>query len=163
MSDPGRSLGQSPLRSPSVFNFFRPGYVPSSPELAASGAVAPEFQIVNESSVSGYLNFIQDVVRYGLWVNAPDLPQSGSDSLNGFTIVAAYATELFVVTNATALVNRLNLMLCAGQLSQATVDQIVAALNATAVTAASSDSVKRNRIAAAILLVMASPEYLILK
>ena len=27
-SDPATRLGQSPLRSPSVFNFFRPGYVP---------------------------------------------------------------------------------------------------------------------------------------
>jgi uncharacterized protein (DUF1800 family) len=163
LSDPGRSLGQSPLRSPSVFNFFRPGYVPPSPELAAAGAVAPEFQIVNESSVSGYLNFMQDVVRFGFWIGAPDLPQGGSDSLNGFAIVAAYTTELFVVANAAALVSRLNLLLCAGQLSQATVDQIVAALNATPVTATSSDTTKLNRIAAAILLVMASPEYLILK
>ena len=54
----GASLGQTAMRSPSVFNFFRPGYVPPGTSLSA-GAVAPEFQLVNESSVAGYLNFMQ--------------------------------------------------------------------------------------------------------
>ena len=54
-------LGQSPLRSPSVFNFFRPGYTPPSTALSA-GTVAPEFQLVTESSVSGYLNYMKDVI-----------------------------------------------------------------------------------------------------
>lgn len=163
LSDPGRKLGQSPLRSPSVFNFFRPGYVPSSPELAAAGAVAPEFQIANESSVGGYLNYMQDVIRDGIWVNAPDLPQSASDTLNGYDITAAYTTELSLVTDASTLVSRLNLLLCAGQMSTATQQQIVDALNTTPVSQSSTDNVKRNRVAAAVLLVMASAEYLVLK
>ena len=78
LSDPGTRLGQSPLRSPSVFNFFRPGYVPPSTALAATGAVAPEFQLVNESSVGGYLNYMQGVIRNGIYVNAPEQPNSGS-------------------------------------------------------------------------------------
>jgi len=40
---------------------------------------------------------------------------------------------------------------------------IVNALNATALTATSTDANKRNRVAAAVLLVMASSEYLIQK
>ena len=54
LSNAGTQLGQSPLRSPTVFNFFRPGYVPPATALSP-GAVAPEFQLVNESSVGGYL------------------------------------------------------------------------------------------------------------
>ena len=50
-----------------------------------------------------------------------------------------------------------------GQLSAATQGLIVAALNATPVTAASTDTIKLNRVAAAVLLVMASSEYLIQK
>ena len=53
--------------------------------------------------------------------------------------------------------------MCAGQLSAATVKLIADALKATPVTAASTEAVKLNRIAAAILLVMASAEYLIQK
>ena len=61
-SDPATRLGQSPLRSPSVFNFFRPGYVPPNSAIAAAGLVAPEFQITNESSVVGYVNYMQRAV-----------------------------------------------------------------------------------------------------
>ncbi len=163
LSNPATQLGQSPQRSPSVFNFFRPGYVPPSTALSASASPAPEFQIVNESSVGGYLNYMQGVIRNGIFVNAPDLPQSASNSTNGYDITAAYTAELALVLDTTALVKRLGLLLCAGQLSAATQTLIVAALNATPVTAASTDTVKLNRVAAAVLLVMASSEYLIQK
>ena len=163
LSNPATQLAQSPLRSPSVFNFFRPGYVPPGTAIASAGGVAPEFQIVNESAVGGYLNFLQGVVRNGLYVNAPDLPQAASNASNGFDLTAAYAAEKALAPDAAALVARLNLLLAAGQLSGATVGLIVGALNATPVTAASSDAVKLNRIAAAVLMVMAAPEYLVQK
>ncbi|QTN26826.1 DUF1800 domain-containing protein [Rhodoferax sp. AJA081-3] len=163
LSNPANQLGQSPQRSPSVFNFFRPGYVPPSTALSASQSPAPEFQIVNESSVGGYLNYMQGVIRNGIFVNAPDLPQSASNATNGYDITAAYTAELALVLDTTALVKRLGLLLCAGQLSAATQGLIVAALNATPVTAASTDTIKLNRVAAAVLLVMASSEYLIQK
>jgi len=147
LSNAATQLGQSPLRSPSVFNFFRPGYVPPSTVLSA-GTVAPEFQLVNESSVGGYLNYMTNVINSGI---------------NSADIKAAYSAELPLVTDAQALVQRLNKLMCAGQLSPATQTLMVNALNATAVTAASSDTVKRNRLCAAVLMVMASAEYLIQK
>ena len=163
LSNTASQLGQSPLRSPSVFNFFRPGYVPPSTALATTKAVAPEFQIVNESTVGGYLNYLQGVVRNGLYVNAPDQPNAGSNASNGYDITAAYTGELALVADATALVKRLSLLLCADQLAASTQTLIVNALNATPVTAASTDAVKRNRVAAAVLMVMASAEYLVQK
>jgi uncharacterized protein (DUF1800 family) len=163
LSNPGTQLSQSPLRSPSVFNFFRPGYVPPGTALSASKTPAPEFQLVNESGVGGYLNYMQGVIRNGLYVNAPDQAASGSNSSNGYDITAAYSAELALVLDANALVARLNLLLCAGQLSVANQTLIVNALNATALSAASTESAKRDRVAAAVLLVMASSEYLIQK
>jgi uncharacterized protein (DUF1800 family) len=162
-SNPATQLGQSPLRSPSVFNFFRPGYVPPSTALSATLTPAPEFQLVNESSVGGYLNGMQNLIRNGIFVNAPDLPQSASNSTNGYDITATYTAELALVLDATALVKRLSLLLCAGQLSAANQSLIVTALNATPLSATSTDSTKLNRVAAAVLLVMASAEYLIQK
>lgn len=147
LSNAGTQLGQSPLRSPSVFNFFRPGYVPPSTALSA-GVVVPEFQLVTESSVGGYLNYMMGVISSGL--NSGDMS-------------APYTAELALVTATTALVRRLNLLLCAGQLSQPNETLIVNALNATPVTASSSATVKRNRICAAVLMVMASSDYLIQK
>lgn len=147
LSNPATQLGQSPLRSPSVFNFFRPGYVPPASSLSA-GAVAPEFQLVNESTVSGYLNFMTGVIANGM---------------NTSDIKATYSNELALANDAAALVQRLNLLLCAGQLSSATQGLMVAALNATEVNSTSSDVLKRNRVYAAVLMVMASPEYLVQK
>ena len=163
LSDPATRLGQSPLRSGSVFNFFRPGYVPPATAMAAAGQVAPEFQIVNESSVSGYLNFMQNAIRFGYYVNAPDLPQNGSTAANGFDITCSYANLLPLAADAAALVRKVALLLSAGQVSAATQSRIVAALNATPVTAGSSAAAQLNRVAAAVLLVMASPEYLVQK
>ncbi|MDM0014068.1 DUF1800 family protein [Variovorax sp. J22P168] len=147
-SDPAGRLGQSPLRSPSVFNFFRPGYVPPSTALAAEGKSAPEFQLVNETSVGGYLNYLQSVL-----VN-------GYDSKDVFP---AYAVEKSLVNDPAALVRRLNLVLCANQLSAPTVSTITTAISTPAFTTTTTDAAKLNRIYAAVLLVMASSEYLIQK
>ena len=163
LGNPATQLGQSPLRPPSVFNYFRPGYVPPSTALAAARQVAPEFQLVNESSVGGYLNYMQGVIRNGIYANAPDVPQNASNTTHGYDIRTTYPNEMAIVTDADALVARINLLMCAGQLSAATVKLVADALKATPVNAASTEAVKLNRIAAAILLVMASAEYLIQK
>jgi uncharacterized protein (DUF1800 family) len=144
LSNAGTQLGQSPLRAPTVFNFFRPGYVPPATALSA-GAVAPEFQLVNESSVGGYLNYLQGVI---------------SNGINSGDIKASYVTELTMVVDSSALLARLNLLLCAGQLSSASQALILPALNAMAITNATQ---KLNRVYAAVLMVMASADYLVQK
>ena len=156
-------LGQSPLRAPSVFNYFRPGFVPPGTAMAASQATAPEFQLVNEITVGVYLNYMQGVIRYGIACPKPSVPEAAYASAYVPDVVASYAKELQLVTSAAALVAHLSLVLCAGQLSAATQTLIVNALNATPVTAASTATVKLERVAAAVLLVMASAEYLIQK
>ena len=151
LSNAGTQLGQSPLRAPSVFNFFRPGYVPPSTALSA-GAVAPEFQLVTESSVGGYLNYMMGVI---------------SNGLNSNDISAAYTGELAVADDPAALVRRVSLMLCAGQLSAANQTLIATALAATSITSGGSANgnltLRKNRVYAAVLMVMASAEYLIQK
>ncbi|MFH0129772.1 DUF1800 family protein [Variovorax sp. VaC1] len=147
-SDPSLSLGQSPLRSPSVFNFFRPGYVPPSTAIASNKMVAPEFQLVTETSVGGYLNFMQGML------------QNGFDSKD---VVASYAAEKALVLDPVALVRRLNLLLTGNQLSAATVTLIANALATPGLNASSSDAARLDRICAAVLQVMGSPEYLVQK
>ena len=137
--------------------------MPPSTALAANQIPAPEFQLVNESTVGGYLNYMQGVIRNGIFANAPDLPNNTSNAANGFDITAAYTAELALVLDASALVKRVVLLMCAGQMSAANQSLIVGALNATPLTAASTDSAKRDRVAAAVLLVMGSSEYLVQK
>jgi len=142
-TDPASRLGQSPLRSSSVFNFFRPGYVPPNSAVANAGMVAPEFQITNESSVVGYLNYMQAVVKNG----AGD-------------VKSTYATWLPMADTAQTLVDELNLVMAAGQLSAATVTLIKGALDTMA---AGTDTARLNRIYAALVLVLAAPEFIIQK
>ena len=166
--NPSDQLGQSPLRPGSVFNFFRPGYVPPSTALAASQQVAPEFQIVNESTVGGYLNYMQDRIRYGFSIDSPAVAEHTYNTYSR-DITASYAAEMLVVTDVPALVNRLNLLMCAGQLSASTRTLIASALSATALpapTATNAQAVtdaRLNRICAGVLMVLASAEYLIQK
>jgi hypothetical protein len=57
MNNTNADFDQSPLNSPSVFNFFSPGYrYPGV--LAAEGMTTPEFQITNETAVMHGANFI---------------------------------------------------------------------------------------------------------
>ncbi|MBC7392312.1 MAG: DUF1800 domain-containing protein [Variovorax sp.] len=143
-SNPATRLAQSPLRSPSVFNFFRPGYVPPNTGFDATAMVAPEFQIANESSVVGYLNFLQRAVS----------GQGVGD------VLADYTTLLAIADDAGALFAEINLVLASGRLSANTLTPLVTAV---ASMASGTDAARKNRIYAALVLVLAAPEFLIQK
>lgn len=177
LSDPSYSLGQSPLHSPSVFNFFRPGYVPPGTAFAPDAATAPEFQIVNETTVGSYINYIDGIIRNGM--NTPR-PSTAEVVYTDYVldIEGDYTALLALINNtlntdtealrvAQSFVARLNLLLCAGQLSGASVTTITNALRdgmrQRSITSASSEGTRRDLVAAAILMVMASPDYLIQK
>ena len=138
-SSTANRLGQSPGRSPSVFNFFRPGYTPPNTPIATAGLVAPEFQIANEPSVIAYVNYMQALVANG----AGDFRADYSDILTR-------------AGDSAALVGEVELLL-GTQLSAATKTSIAAAVDSMAATAA------LGRVHIAILLTLASPEYLIQK
>jgi hypothetical protein len=81
---------------------------------------------------------------------------------------AAYGAELALAAGSSpaALVARLNLLLCAGQLSTATANTITAAVGSMAGTVTSTTTTAtnlRNRVCAAVLMVMACSDYLIQK
>jgi uncharacterized protein (DUF1800 family) len=144
-SDIGYGLGQSPLRSPSVFNFFRPGYVPPHTQIAAQNLVAPEFQIHNESSIVGYVNYLSD------WIVS---------NFGGGDIKPDYSELLPLASDSQALIDWLNLRLCANQLGADTVALIKASIDKVPVTNSSADGDKLNRIYGAIFMTMISSEYL---
>jgi len=159
------ALGQSPLQAPSVFNFFRPGYVPPSTAMASSKATAPEFQLVNESTTASYINYLQNFLANGMYVRAPELITSPdtATATDGPDIVPDYSAELALVGNPSGLINRLNLLLCAGQLSAETVNMMVSAMSYDGTNSASPDNAKRSYVAKAIMFVMCCSEYLVQK
>lgn len=164
-NSPQTTLAQSPLQAPSVFNFFRPGYVPPSTQMAASRATAPEFQLVNESTVASYINFIRGIVYQGLYVRAPELPNNPGTTTptDGYDIAPDYSKEFALVADTVALVQRLNLLLSAGQISSETEAFIIAALRTDKMRSDSPDNTKRIHVARAIVFVMCCAEYLVQK
>ena len=160
------ALGQSPLQAPSVFNFFRPGYVPPSTAMAFSKATAPEFQLVNESTTASYINYLANFLANGMYVRAPELITSPDNPTptDGPDIVPDYSAELALVGDPSGLFKRLNLLLCAGQLSPETVNMMVYAMSYDTTNAYSTnDNAKRSYVAKAIMFVMCCSEYLVQK
>jgi hypothetical protein len=141
--DASTKLGQSPGHAPSVFNFFRPGYIPPASQFSTLKLTAPEFQITNESSVVGYLNFMQGVITNGIGDVKPN-----------------YSSWLPKATDPIALVAELNSLMAGGAISAGNQTTISNAIGAMPVA---TDANKTQRIQAAIFLVMASPEYLVQK
>ena len=141
--DPLWGLAQTPMRSPSVFNFFRPEYVPPNSSIAAASLFSPEMQITEEMSVTGYLNFMRDTI------------QNGTGMSND--IKADYTAELALARSPGVLVDRVNLLLMQNQMSATLRSQILAAINSNP---GNSDI---NRVYLAVFLTMASPEYIVQK
>ena len=133
--------------------------------MALSKTTAPEFQLVNESTTASYINYLQNFLYQGMWVRAPELITSpdAATPTDGPDIVPDYSAELALVGNPSALINRLNLLLCAGQLSAETVTMMVNALSYDSSNSASSDSAKRSYVAKSIMFVMCCSEYLVQK
>ena len=172
--DPATRLNQTPMFAPTVFNFYRPGYVPSSKPIADAGLVAPEFQIVHDVSVAGYMNYMRSLVT----IDANrDIQQD-------------YTAELALAAVPADLVERMNLLLFYGQMPDALRTQLVAAVTSRAIPVAvypaapaapasgasapaapppvatnqaAIDTAKRDRVYLAVFLSMAAPDYLIQK
>lgn len=68
---------QAPLLSPSVFNFFQPGY--SNPgTIARAGLLSPEFQIFAETNALRQANFNLSMISWGIW--SPEPMPSGTEN-----------------------------------------------------------------------------------
>lgn len=164
--NPASALGQSPLRSPSVFNFYRPGYAAPGTQSAAAGLVAPELQITHETSVAGYVNFMRDNLSSGVGQRNGTV---GGVALNRRDLQRDWAPEIALADTPASLVTHVTGKLLPGGAPQALTDEIVAAVTAIVVPAPTGsnqsaiDSARRNRVYAAVLLVLAAPEFQVQK
>ncbi|MEM1112983.1 MAG: DUF1800 domain-containing protein [Pseudomonadota bacterium] len=166
-SGPGM-LGQHPYRAQSVFNFFRPGYVAPGTETGKRGLTVPELQIVNASSVPGYTNFMTGFVF--AWQQYEDIEELQEEydeegiGLDASRVVTSflpnYRSELSRAEDADALLRRLDLLLTHGQLSSATRNAVKEAINAIPVY---DEESLDYRVKFAILMIMTSPDYLVLR
>jgi uncharacterized protein (DUF1800 family) len=147
--DPAYGLGEMASRSPTVFNWFAPGFVPASTTIATAGLVAPEMEITDVTTVIGYLNSMQAAVSSGFG--------------NNNDLYLPLTTETALASNPDALMDRMNLLLLGGQMSSTLRSQVEGAVNAIPLPAGGDPVAMNNalltRAQTAIFLTVASPEY----
>ncbi len=141
-------LGEMTLRSPSVFNWFAPGYVPPGTSIEQAGLVAPEMGMTSVATVVGYLNYMQGAI--------------GSNALYGADVFSNYSTEVGLAATPDKLLDRINLLLMAGQMDGNLRTQILAAVNSIAIPESDGNAIQAAltaRVQTAIYLTMAAPSY----
>jgi uncharacterized protein (DUF1800 family) len=146
--DPIYGLGEMWLRSPTVFNWFSPLYTPPNSPIATANLLSPEMQMTNVSSVVGYINYMQDAVGSG--------PTGGPD------LFSSYATEMSLAAIPDQLLDRINLLLMAGQMNSALYNQILAAVTSIPIPTGDQNAINAallSRAQTAIYLTVASPDF----
>jgi hypothetical protein len=163
--DPGLALAQTPLRSPSVFNFYRPGYIPTGGEAATLGMTLPEMQITDETSVAGYANYMIGAVKSGVGQKGIDGKAARADLQMNYTVLQPLATD------PAALVDKVNTRLFGAPVNSALRTELINAVTAINVpplkpdgsNQALVDRAKANRVLTAVVMPMVTPEFIVQK
>jgi len=159
------SLSQSPLRSPTVFNFFYPGFEFPGP-LASAGLTTPEFQLTSASAVGQQMNFAESGIL-GNTGNTNGLSSFAGGNGSIVLDIGPWMTpKLTADSGIPNLVNALSGLLLAGQLSseaQSTIVGYVANTNNFAYSATPTATQMRDRVRAVVHLITSSPDFIIQK
>ena len=142
------ALNQSPLHAPSVFNFFHPDFTPAGP-LQSTGLYGPEFEITNASSVAGFSDFS----KWGI-INGFD---HYDDANPGHKILPDYSYYLGLAGTPQALIDELDIVLCAGGMNATFKAAVV---NSVGKVPAASPLERLNM---ALWLIINSPDYSVQK
>ncbi|MEP6603270.1 MAG: DUF1800 family protein [Spartobacteria bacterium] len=141
---PQDSLGQIPLDSPTVFNFFEPNYVQPG-EIAAAGLVAPEFQITTDTTVVTSINYLRSLIYQNT---------SATEMVLNWT-----PSELALSNTPSSLVDMLNTRLMSGQMPSAMRSAIITRVSAIGINAADPNPGLLSRARAATYQIIASPQF----
>jgi hypothetical protein len=163
------SLSETPLNSPTVFNFYFPDYKFAG-QLASAALTTPEFQLTSDTSVVLQMNFLAG----GFLTNSPGNPNNtNTNGLSSFTggdgdivldISPWMTTNYTASAGVTNLVDGLNTLLVAGQLSTRAKTNIIAYVNSTTNFPGPTNSLQmRDRVRAVVHLITASPDFTIQK
>ncbi len=134
---------QEPMNSPSVFNFYTPVYQAPG-EIRNTGLVSPGFQIINTYSAVSFPNLLWDYLHDGFksgwtWEHPMD-----------------YSDLLLLAESPAALVDHIDLLVCAGSMTARTRGIMLGALADPALS-------QHDRVALAVWTAMTSPEGVVQK
>ncbi|MEO8460584.1 MAG: DUF1800 family protein [Dokdonella sp.] len=150
-------IGQAPLQSPTVFNFYKPDFYPPG-EVHSRGLVAPEFQILSDTFVVSTPNYLFDEI-FCNYTGSEDCYYS--DDPTTMQMFQDRDAPL-AASNPGGLIDSYNTLFMSGQMSPFMRSVLVTRL--TALTAADYGSdLGRTRVQHALYLILNSPEYSIQK
>jgi len=145
-------LGQTPLHSPTVFNFFEPNFIQPGP-LASAGLYAPEYQILNDSTALSLPNQLWN------FIYANRSTTNAAENTIGLIYDSA---TLALARTPRPLVDYMNLVLAGGGISKTTTDRIVTAISAmpvgTVATPTMTSGADVERVRSAIYLTVSVPQ-----
>lgn len=143
------ALGQTPMHSPTVFNFFEPNYVQPG-VLAGAGLYAPEYQILNDTTAISAPNQLWNFI----YAN-----RSATNSLDA-TLGIRLDSLLPLARTPAALVDQVNLILAGGALSKTVTDRFTTALTAMPLGTGTSFNTASDieRVRSAIYLTVSVPQ-----
>lgn len=138
---PMDELSQAPLRSPSVFNFFRPNFSPAG-KIKEAGLIAPEFQITSESRLQNlYATLIEFIFEGGY---------------EGYVIAPLdLNVETALVDNPVQLIDHLDILLTSGSMSREMKQILLNYINTNKSSIDDNERLTRDLI----ILIMTSAEY----
>ncbi len=146
--NPDAYLSQAPLGAASVFNFFRPDYMPTG-EASMLGLAAPELQLATDHVIPATQTaFGDEIFKY--YFGNPDV---GPDDIS-----VDLGRDAPLAATPAALVDRYNLLFLSGQMSPAMRQLLLARLNAIA-----NANGGRDRVQEALYFIINSPEYVVQK
>jgi uncharacterized protein (DUF1800 family) len=165
--DPSTSLGQTLMRSPSVFNFYRPGFMPAGGALAEAKLLAPEMQITHETSLAGYANLMRNLVDAGAGNAGYDGKSTTGRDVKPEYLRSATSAWLALADTPDKLVEQAAQRLMHGRLPPDLRTEVATAVGKMPIPAATGsnqaqiETARRNRVKAAIYLLLLSPEFLV--
>lgn len=164
------ALSQRPYGARSVFNFYRPGFVPPATLAGARDMTVPEMQLVNATSIPGYINIMDEFIFREeaddefLEELQEDFDESDIDideAKARTTLVPDYSSLHSIAVDNEALVNRLDAMLLYSTMSEATRANVLNALEHEFFEEFEDEDVLDEKVRHAVWLIMTSPDYLI--
>ncbi len=148
------TLSQRPYNSPTVFNFFEPDYQ-NPGALQTANLYSPEFQILNESSITRMNDTLQNLVA-NWYVGATTCTNNPTFAC----ISLAPFVSMLQTANATTygeLIDELNIRLMYGSMSAGMRTVLIGML--TAQTAPTTDANRIDRIRQVLRVIIVSPEF----
>ena len=150
-----RRLKQTPLMSPTVFNFFLPNYEPVGP-LMNAGLVGPEFQIHDTETSVGFINTFHEMI---IWENLSYQNELFPDDWELRRVKADFSRFDEFNSDFESLINHLDKFYVHGRLSDNTRRIVREAINPMK----DWNYMYRDHIRTALNLVLISPDYTIMK